>query len=176
MVDQFFCFSCIPWQTMLPVHVNVEEGQVMLLSWFEEVLLQTVNFKTLSFVSPSKHTFRGQLLLPSLHPSAKPLVPSWHVRVSAHWQIRRDPPSLREAISCICSLADLICIPFWVQAGGSRSLFSCAQRLPVYSVSLSCVISRWEKTLTLWLQTKAPPAGCKEANLSLHSVTSFLLL
>lgn len=83
--------------------------------YFEEVTWKTVHFKTRSFVSARKHTFHSQLLLPSLHPSAKPLVPSWHARFSVHWQIRRDPPSLREAISCICT-------PLRVQAGGSLTL------------------------------------------------------
>lgn len=49
MADGFFSFSA------LPVCVNAGEGEVMLLSWFEEVLLQTDNFKTPS-VLPSTHT------------------------------------------------------------------------------------------------------------------------
>lgn len=103
---------------------------------FEEVTWKTVHFKTRSFVSASKHTFQSQLLLPSLHPSAKPLVPSWHARFSVHWQIRRDPPSLREAISCICPLADLTCTPLRVQAGVSLPLFMCWEASCVFAFSV----------------------------------------
>lgn len=108
--------------------------------------LRKYRWKQLTFIPfllfrPSKHThsLRQLSLLPSLHPSAKPLVPSWHARLSVHWPIRRDPPSLREVISCICSREDPACIPLWLVADLSLSLScslsSCAQRLPVFSSS-----------------------------------------
>lgn len=120
---------------------NGANSAVML--WGSTVKNSELSYTFFCFVQVNTytHTFRQLSLLPSLHPSAKPLVPSWHARPSVHWPTRRDPPSLTEVISCICSGEDPPCIPLLLLADLSLSLSlscslsSCAQRLPVYSSS-----------------------------------------